>query len=198
MKVSRGKHEPGCRETQQTPFEWTAWPEMAPFWDPWLRPYGTSCAMARVEMAVRACAFHNGFRAGPTKRGARARPRVRADRFLLGFGELLLVAHCRALPKAPSILRAIFFYFLSSAHRAPSETRERPVETVLRGPTRTSGHHFPGSHSKIHVGKEMWYAIAPLRPMISHDERPEPRWASSPCGLAGAEFSASTAARAAT
>ena len=124
------------------------------------------CAMARVEMAVRArMRFPQWISGWAHKTRCQGTPQ--------GPGRpvstlLSRVAFGRPLPGPPqstleSGVRAIFFYFLSSAHRAPNETRQTPVEAVLRDPTRTSGHHFPGSHSKIHVGKEMWYAIAPLR-----------------------------------
>ena len=172
MKVSRGKHEPGCRETQQTPFEWTGLK--------WLHSGTRGCARMVLCDGARGnewrCAhalnFPNGYRAAGPNSTARRRARSRANRFLPAFGELFLVAHCRALPKAPSKVAyaPFFFYFLSSAHRAPNETRQTPVEAVIRDPTRTSGHHFPGSHSKIHVGKEMWYAIAPLRRTRDHTQ----------------------------
>lgn len=162
MKVSRGKHEPGCRETQQTPFEWTGLK--------WLHSGTRGCARmvlcdgargnggARMRFPTWISGWAHKTRCQGTPQGP-GRP-VSTALWRVAFG--------RPLPGPPqstleSGVRAIFFYFLSSAHRAPNETRQSSVEAVIRDPTRTSGHHFPGSHSKIHVGKEMWYAIAPLR-----------------------------------
>ena len=156
MKVSRGKHEPGCRETQQTPFEWTGLK--------WLHSGTRGCARmvlcdgargnggARMRFPQWISGWAHKTRCQGTPQGP-GRP-VSTGVWRVAFG--------RPLPGPPqstleSGVRAIFFYFLSSAHRAPNETRQSAVEAVLKDPTRTSGHHFPGSHSKIHSGKEMWY-----------------------------------------
>ena len=136
---------------------------MAPFWDPWLRPYGTVRWRAwkwRCAHALSTMDFGLGPQNAVPGHAPGSGPTVSTEVWRVAFG--------RPLPGPPqstleSGVRAIFFHFLSSAHRAPNETRQTPVEAVIRDPTRTSGHHFPGSHSKIHVGKEMWYAIAPLR-----------------------------------
>ena len=141
------------------------WPEMAPFWDPWLRPYGTlrwrawkwRCAHALSQMDFGLAGAHK-TRCQGTPQGP-DRP-VSTGLWRVVFG--------RPLPGPPqstleSGVRAIFFYFLSSAHRAPNETRQISVEAVLRDPTRTPGHYFYGHAAKLHVGPEIQGELRCLR-----------------------------------